>query len=117
MVQVEKLAIATDGGMVAAHFGRCPAYTLVELSGGRIQAETILDNPGHEPGVLPGYLADRGVTCMLAGGMGPRAEQLFHQRGVRTITGISGPVSEAVQSYISNTLNPGDSTCEHRPGP
>ena len=31
-----RAAIATDGNDVSAHFGRCPAYTLVDIEGGRI---------------------------------------------------------------------------------
>ncbi|MCK7542001.1 MAG: hypothetical protein MZV63_69485 [Marinilabiliales bacterium] len=32
----------------------------------------------HEPGLLPGWLAEKGVTDVIAGGMGQRAIGLFN---------------------------------------
>jgi predicted Fe-Mo cluster-binding NifX family protein len=108
-----KVAISTDGEEVAAHFGRCPAYTIVEIADGIIRSRELLPNPGHEPGFLPGYLAERGVTCIVAGGMGPRAQTLFDEHGIGTIVGISGSVEDALQNYLRGELVSGESTCDH----
>jgi len=108
-----KVAISTDGDSVAAHFGRCQAYTIVEIADGAIQNRELTPNPGHEPGFLPGYLAQQGVTCIVAGGMGPRAQMLFDQQGIETIVGISGSVEEALQALLRGELRSGESLCEH----
>jgi len=108
-----KVAISTDGDEVAAHFGRCQAYTIVEIADGAIQSRELIPNPGHEPGFLPGYLAQRGVTCIVAGGMGPRAQGLFDQQGIETIVGVSGSVEDAIQAYLRGELEAGESLCEH----
>jgi predicted Fe-Mo cluster-binding NifX family protein len=108
-----KVAISTDGDLVAAHFGRCQAYTIVGIADGTIQSRELIPNPGHEPGFLPGYLAERGVTCIVAGGMGPRAQMLFDQQGIETIVGISGSVEEALQALLRGELKSGASLCEH----
>lgn len=112
----EKIAIATDGREVAQHFGRCPAYTLIEINGGRAVNRTVIPNPGHEPGFLPRYLGEKGVTCVIAGGMGPRAQNLFAEQGISTITGVTGPVEEVIETYLSGNLTPGESLCEHGHG-
>lgn len=108
-----KIALATEGNMVAAHFGRCPQYTIVEVSDGEVRSRTVIPNPGHEPGFLPGYLARLGVDVIIAGGMGPRAQGLFSERGIKTVVGVSCPVDEAVRGYLDGTLKPGESSCEH----
>jgi predicted Fe-Mo cluster-binding NifX family protein len=108
-----KVAIATDGDSVAAHFGRCQAYTIVEITDGAIRSRELLPNPGHEPGFLPGYLAERGVTCIVAGGMGARAQTLFDQHGIQTIVGISGTIEETLQALLRGELEGGESLCEH----
>ena len=108
-----QVAISTDGDSVAAHFGRCQAYTIVEIANGAIRKRELISNPGHEPGFLPGYLAQRGVTCIVAGGMGPRAQMLFDQQGIETIVGISGSVEEALQALLRGELKSGESLCEH----
>jgi predicted Fe-Mo cluster-binding NifX family protein len=108
-----KVAISTDGDSVAAHFGRCQAYTIVEIADGAIQSRELISNPGHEPGFLPGYLARRGVTSIVAGGMGPRAQTLFDQKGIETIVGISGTIEKTLQALLRGELEGGESLCEH----
>ena len=86
-----KVAIATDQGYVSAHFGRCPSYTIFEVVDGKIQDKEEIDNPGHQPGFLPRYLAEKGVSVIIAGGMGPRAQGLFAQNDITTFLGVQGP--------------------------
>lgn len=108
-----KVAVSTDGAQVAAHFGRCEAYTLAEIEEGMVTATETIANPGHEPGFLPGYLAERGVQCIVAGGMGPRAHGLFAERGIQTIVGVSGSVAEALGALARGELESGETTCDH----
>lgn len=110
------LAIATEENLVAQHFGRCPEYTLVDIEYGKVRDVKILPNPGHEPGFLPGYLAQMGVSCIIAGGMGPRAQGLFDDERIETIVGITGSVKQAIEGYLGGALKPGDSLCEHPHG-
>ena len=112
-IRSAEVAISTDGDAVAAHFGRCQAYTIVEIADGRIRGRELIANPGHEPGFLPGYLAQRGVTCIVAGGMGPRAQGLFDQQGIETIVGVSGSIEETLQALLRGELESGESLCEH----
>lgn len=111
--QSKRVAISTDGEQVAVHFGRCQAYTIVEVADGAVRSRERLANPGHEPGFLPGYLAERGVDCIVAGGMGPRAHMLFDQHGIDTVVGVSGSVEDAVQALLHGELESGESTCHH----
>lgn len=108
-----KVAISTDGESVAAHFGRCQAYTIVEIADGTVRSRELIPNPGHEPGFLPRYLAERGVTCIVAGGMGPRAQGLFDQQGIETIVGVAGTIEETIQALLQGELESGESLCEH----
>lgn len=107
-----KFAVATEGAEVAQHFGRCPAYTLVEIKNNNVD-KTVIPNPGHQPGFLPRFLAEKGVKCVIAGGMGPRAQNLFAEQGIDTVVGVVGPVAGAIESYLSGSLVGGDSLCGH----
>jgi predicted Fe-Mo cluster-binding NifX family protein len=111
-----KVAISTEGGSVAEHFGRCPAYTILEIEEGRVVQRSEIANPGHQPGFLPRFLSERGVECVIAGGMGPRAQGLFAQQGIETIRGVQGPLDEVIAQLISGTLAPGKDLCGHRHG-
>lgn len=107
------LAVATEGDLVAPHFGRCPHYTIVHLDGGGAERRQVIPNPGHQPGFLPKYLASKGVTAVMAGGMGPRAAKLFQEQGVIVLTGVTGRVDEAVEAFKTGRLRCGPSSCEH----
>ena len=109
-----RIAISTDGDFVSVHFGRCPSFTIIEIDNGKLINKQTIANPGHHPGFLPQFLHQKGVNCIIAGGMGPRAEGLFEQAGIQTIVGISGNIDEVVDKIIKGTLEGGQSLC--RPG-
>jgi len=110
-----KIAISTEGHSVSAHFGRCPSYTLVEIRDGKVVERGEIPNPGHSPGFLPGYLAERGVTTIIAGGMGPRAQDLFSGNNIETIIGVEGPVDDVIGRFLQGKLEGGPSRCDHGP--
>ena len=109
-----RIAISTDGDSVSAHFGRCPCFTIIEIDNGRLINKQTIANPGHHPGFLPEFLHKKGVNCIIAGGMGQRAEMLFAQAGIQTIMGISGVIDKVIDKIIKGTLEGGESLC--RPG-
>ncbi len=110
------VAIASEGGEVARHFGRCPEYTLFEIEGASVTGKRVIPNPGHEPGFLPRYLAGMGVKCMIAGGMGHRAQSLFAETGIDTYVGVEGKVNEVINEFVAGSLQSGISTCDHTGG-
>jgi predicted Fe-Mo cluster-binding NifX family protein len=108
-----KIAISTDSGYVSAHFGRCPAYTLVETQDGRIIERKEIVNPGHQPGFLPVYLSQMGVSAVIAGGMGPRAQGLFAEKNIQTIIGVQGKVDDVIEKFLRQELEAGQDLCDH----
>ena len=108
-----KVAVAVEAGQVAPHFGRCQSYLVADVQGGGIGARQQVSSPGHEPGVLPAMLHDLGVECVIAGGMGPRAQQMFEQYGIATIVGVAGAAHEALSQFAKGTLEGGESLCDH----
>ncbi|MEW6374513.1 MAG: NifB/NifX family molybdenum-iron cluster-binding protein [Thermodesulfobacteriota bacterium] len=109
-----KIAIATDGNLVSPHFGRCPQFILVEIQNGEIVKKEILKNPGHEPGFLPQFLHEHGVECIICGGMGHRAQGLFAEKGIQTLTGIIDEIDNVIERFLKSELKSGESLC--RPG-
>lgn len=106
-----KIAVSTDGNYVSAHFGRCPTFTILEVEGNELKNKEIIENPGHHPGYLPKFLNDRGVKCIVAGGMGMRARGLFNDVGIQTILGVSGSIDDTVNELVEGTLSGGESLC------
>lgn len=107
-----KVAISTDGDYVSAHFGRCPSFTIVGIEQEKIISREIINNPGHQPAFLPQFLHQRGVNYIIAGGMGRRATQLFHDYGIEPILGISGSVDQVIDELIKGTLKGAENLCK-----
>lgn len=106
-----KLAIAQDGEIVSAHFGHCESYAIFEMEDGTLARQADLLSPGHEPGRLPAFLAENGVNAVIAGGMGPRAVELFHMNGIEVFLGIAGEIEAVAAAYAAGGLTSGESTC------
>ncbi len=113
---IVRIGIATEGGFVSAHFGHCADYTLVTIENGTIVSTEMVQSPGHTPGALPAFLAGHGVTHVIAGGMGPRAVDLFCEQGIEVLLGVEGPVDEIPELFINGTLMQGESMCHHEDG-
>jgi len=110
---VKKIAVPTNGGNVAQHFGRCPEYTIFDVDGCDIKNTKVIENPGHEPGFLPRYLHDLEVDIVLAGGMGRKAFNLFNKNDIEVVTGARGKVEDSVKAYLNNELDTESDICDH----
>ena len=106
------IAISTDGSVVSGHFGRCPHFTIVDITDGKVQNKTIIENPGHGSGFLPQFFADKGVERIIAGGMGVRAQSAFVQYGIETILGVTGEVDSVIKKVLDGSLEGGKSLCD-----
>jgi len=111
-----KYAVPVTGGLLSPHFGHCEQFALfdVDEQNKRIIQKTFVTSPAHEPGLLPGWLAKQGVTLIIAGGMGSRAQGLFQQSSIGVVTGVTESNPEkAVLSYLNGTLATGSNVCDH----
>ena len=112
---IMKFAVPTNEGKLCMHFGHCEAFALIDTdSQGKVVNEAYVTPPPHEPGLLPPWLAQQGVNCIIAGGMGSRAQQLFAEQGVKVVTGAQeGEPRAAVENFLKGTLVTGANTCDH----
>ena len=85
------IAIAKEGNQVSQHFGHCEGFELVEIKDGKIAGRGTVPNPGHRPGFLPVFLAQKGVKVIISGGMGGSAQDLLPKTVSRCTPGPRGP--------------------------
>jgi len=111
-----KIAIPTSDGLLDPHFGHCRSFTLFDMEPGsdRVLHCEVVEAPPHEPGLLPKWLSEKGVTRVVAGGMGERAIQIFSQFGVSVEVGAPRvPPEEALKMALSGSLAGGKNVCDH----
>jgi len=111
-----KIAIPLAEGKLTMHFGHCASFALVDVDPQtkKIVRTEELAAPPHQPGLLPPWLAERGVTLIIAGGMGQRAQELFAQQGIEVIVGAPAESPEKlITDHFAGTLAVGVNVCDH----
>jgi ATP-binding protein involved in chromosome partitioning len=111
-----RIAISLVSGKLSPHFGHCERFALVDADAAtrRILGQEQVEAPPHEPGLLPSWLAQRGATVILAGGMGQRARDLFTRQGIQVVVGAPSEAPEQlVAQYLAGTLRTGENVCDH----
>ncbi|HEX75704.1 MAG TPA: ATPase [Dehalococcoidia bacterium] len=111
-----RYAVPVTDGRVAAHFGHCQQFAFFDVDEARkeIVGKEIIASPGHEPGLLPIWLAEEGASVVIASGMGSRAQGLFRQNRIEVVIGaLEGDPEKAVLNCIEGKLATGDNICDH----
>jgi len=110
----KRIAVPTSNGMLDEHFGHCKQFSLIDTEDQNILNEYKIDAPPHQPGLLPPFLAEQGVTDVIAGGMGQRAIQIFNHHGVNVFVGApkKSPV-ELAEGFLLGTLTFNANYCDH----
>ena len=113
---VEVIAVPIAEGRLCMHFGHCDQFTLIDVdtAGKEILNSRIIDPPPHQPGLLPRWLHEQGVTLVIAGGMGQRALGIFAEHGIEVVVGapVASPES-LIDSYFDGSLQTGENVCDH----
>ena len=110
-----RIAIPVLDGVLSGHFGHPQFFAFLELDEqGSVTGREDIVPPPHQPGVLPGWVAQQGANVVLVGGIGARAVQLFEQHGVAVVTGCPTQTPEELaKTYHAGTLKGGQNTCDH----
>ncbi|MDD5718726.1 MAG: NifB/NifX family molybdenum-iron cluster-binding protein [Candidatus Krumholzibacteria bacterium] len=111
-----KIAVPLAAGRLAMHFGHCECFALLDVdpAGRNVTGRSDVDAPPHQPGMLPAWLAERGATVIIAGGMGQRAQALFTSHGIEVLVGAPVETPENLAAaYLAGTLQSGENACDH----
>ena len=108
------IAVPSSKGLLDEHFGHCHQFALLSIEENKVVSEILIDAPPHEPGLLPKFLAEKGVTDVIAGGMGNRAIQLFNQHQVNVFVGApKQSPKEITEGFLNETLTFSANYCDH----
>jgi predicted Fe-Mo cluster-binding NifX family protein len=111
---MKKFAIPTENGKLCSHFGHCQQFAIIDVSDNSLTHENYLNPPPHEPGLLPAWLGEQGVTNIIAGGIGQKAIQLFKQQNIEVTVGAQAKSpKQLVEDFLANDLVSGANACDH----
>ncbi|MGO9395581.1 MAG: NifB/NifX family molybdenum-iron cluster-binding protein, partial [Desulfobaccales bacterium] len=105
---VLKFALPVSGGKLSEKFGDASHFALLTAGNGSLKDQELMPAPPPEPGGLPEWLDDLGVTHVIAAGLGAKAEKLLTHKGIEVIAGPpQGDPRELVEQYLKKTPAPG----------
>jgi predicted Fe-Mo cluster-binding NifX family protein len=89
-------------------FGRCQFLIIVDTDTMKFELINISGGTGSGGvGISTAQLiAEKGVEVVLTGNCGPNAYQVLSAAGIKVITGVTGKIKDAIQSYKSGNLTP-----------
>lgn len=111
-----RIAIPVSGDCLEQHFGHCERFVILDISPGtgQVTATREVPAPEHQPGLLPPWLREQGVTLVIAGGMGVHARSLLQENSIEVITGAPSQNAAAlVRLYLEGGLTTTERTCDH----
>lgn len=111
-----RYAIPVIDGKLASHFGHCEHFAMFDIDIERkaIVRRELVASPGHQPGLLPMWLAEEGVSAVIASGMGSRAQGLFQEHRIEVVVGAIGDdLEQMVLDHVRGALQAGDNFCDH----
>jgi predicted Fe-Mo cluster-binding NifX family protein len=108
-----KVCIPIEGTMVSQHFGHTPEFLIVAVENGKVVSRKVEKSPGHEPGLLPKLMASWGVTHVITGGLGQKAREMFNERNIKVISGVTGTAEDALHTFLEGKLVAGENLCDH----
>ena len=107
-------AVPTIHGKLCAHFGHCERFAIIDTENQEINGIEYHTPPVHQPGTYPRFLADKGVSTIISGGMGMKAKEIFAQNNIEVFMGINSENPEVlVEQYLQNQLKSGKNLCDH----
>ncbi|MFA5293781.1 MAG: NifB/NifX family molybdenum-iron cluster-binding protein [Phycisphaerae bacterium] len=111
-----KIAMPLIANKVSQHFGHSENFLIanVDKDAKTVLGKQLVVPPPHEPGVLPKWLKELGVNCLITCGIGQRAVELFNQSGVNVIAGIEPQDADTViDLFLNDKLESGKNACDH----
>ncbi len=109
-----KIAIPVEDGKLSVHFGQSHNFFLYEIREGVLKKKEEVVPPEHEPEVYPRWLAGKGVTDVITGGIGRKAIDVFLEKGINVFDGA--PVKEAddlLADFLAGHLESLGNYCDH----
>jgi predicted Fe-Mo cluster-binding NifX family protein len=110
----KKIAIPLENDYLCSHFGHCQQFAIVETEANQIKKIEKVTPPEHVPGLYPRWVAQFGVTDVIAGGMGQHAINLFNAENINVYVGAPQlKTEELVTLFLSGKLLLTENSCGH----
>ena len=106
-----RIAVTYDNGQIFQHFGHTEYFKVYNVENGQIAELGVFPTNGSGHGALASLLDQQGIKVLICGGLGGCARTALHNAGIAVYGGVSGDADEAVELFLSSTLNYNPNAC------
>lgn len=110
-----KIAVTFDKNQeIFQHFGHTEEFKIYEIENNEIVSSRVLSSDGEGHSALAQMLDNENIDKLICGGIGGCAVSALNNAGIEIFAGISGSADDAVQAFLSGTLQRTTSpNCNH----
>ena len=111
---MRKIALSVKNNKLSPHFGEGPDFKFYDEDNGVIIKEEIIPSPNQLPESIPNWLVEKGVTDVIAYGIGLTAIEILNRNKVNVFVGVElKEPDELIKDFINGTLVTDGNLCDH----
>ncbi len=104
---MKKITLPRLGERIAPRLGIAHEFVVVIIEQGEVYQRKSLDLSGYTPLLKMRCLREEGVNILICAGIERMFWGYLTGFGIQVIPGITGPIDEALNRYLSGNLSPG----------
>lgn len=111
---MKKIALPIKENRLSPHFGNCSYFRIFSIENDIVVKEEIIPAPPHQPDSVPIWLAEKGVSDVIAAGIGIKAIKILTRHKISVFAGVKAKEPEVlIQEYLDGTLETNGNLCDH----
>ena len=111
---MKTIALPVKENKLSPHFGLCSHFMFYYEVNGEITKEELIPVPHKEPESVPNWLVEKGVTDVIAFGIGIKPVEILNRNKINVFVGVEGEDPEIlVYKYLNGTLQTDGNLCDH----
>jgi len=108
------IALPVKESELSLHFGNCLHFIIYYEENGTIIKEDLIPAPPQQPELIPNWLIKKGVTDVIAAGIGLKPIEILNQHKINVFVGVKvADPKMLVQEYLAGTLETNGNLCDH----
>ena len=108
------IALPVKEKKLSPHFGLCSHFKFYYEKNGTIFKEDLITAPAQLPDLIPNWLIEKGVTDVIAAGIGLKPIEILNQHKINVFVGVKmKDLNELVREFMDGTLETNGNLCDH----
>lgn len=111
---MRKIALPVKDNELSPHFGLCSHFKFYYEVNGEITKEELIPVPHKQPELIPNWLIGKGVTDLIAFGIGIKPVEILNQNKINVFVGVKlKEPDELIKDFLNGTLETNGNLCDH----